>query len=169
MKVVAGRFAEHIGKRLSSDYNLEVLFTGKNKDGGRYFPDGEPYISLPDEKKLKDEQIVILTSGHPRPTVGLFELEELIKIAEDNKASEIDLFYLYFPFGMQDKEFSKGERNIAKDICEKCGSENICRRNIKPPAVQEHGRRDPSSPMYWKRGKSNDEISKVISGEKTPY
>lgn len=58
-----------------------------------------------------------------------------------------------------------------KDICEKCGS-----KNIEPPtdhykniAGHESGRRDPNSPMYWKRGKTNEQISKVLTGESNPY
>lgn len=58
-----------------------------------------------------------------------------------------------------------------KDSCNKCGSYNIAKPidNYKNIAGRESGRRDPSSPLYWKKGKSVDEISKVISGEKEPY
>ena len=126
MKLVCGKFAEHIGKKLASDpYNLEVLFTGKNDDDSRVFPDDESYVSLPDAEKLKGERVVILTCGRPEPTECLFELEVLIALAKEHRASSIEIFFLYFPFGMQDSSFKKGELNIARFLCEKLEEHKI--------------------------------------------
>jgi hypothetical protein len=34
---------------------------------------------------------------------------------------------------------------------------------------KESGRRDPKSSLYWKNGKTADQISHVIAGEAEPY
>jgi ribose-phosphate pyrophosphokinase len=120
MKIICSKFAEHISKKLASKpYNVDVLFTGKNDDDSRVFPDGESYVSLPDADKLKGERVVILTCGRPNPTECLFELDVLATLAKEHGASSIEIFFLYFPFGMQDSSFKKGELNIARFLCEK--------------------------------------------------
>lgn len=33
----------------------------------------------------------------------------------------------------------------------------------------DQGKSDPKSPMYWKKGKSTEQISRVIAGESAPF
>ena len=94
MKIICSKFAEHIGEKLASDpYNIDVLFTGKNDDNKRIFPDGETYVSLPDAANLAGERVVILTCGQPNPTECLFELEVLTAISKEYKAKSIEVFF----------------------------------------------------------------------------
>lgn len=107
--------AEHIGKRLAKK-GLKVIFPEKNKEGKRYFPDGEVYTKI--SKVLKGKTIV-LHSGAPNPNDGLIELEMILEILGKSKARPIEVFFTYFPYGKQDKVFERGETNAAENLIRK--------------------------------------------------
>jgi len=109
--------AEHIGKRLAKK-DLKVTFPEKNKEGKRYFPDGEVYTRISEIDKLKGKTIV-LHSGAPNPNDGLIELEIILEILRKSKAKPIEVFFTYFPYGKQDNIFEKGETNAAENLVRK--------------------------------------------------
>jgi len=98
--------------------NIEVIFPNKNKDGKRYFPDGEVYMRILKANKLRDKKVIVLHSGAPKPNEGLIELELILQILRDNGVKP-EIFFSYFPYGMQDKVFEKGEANVAENLIEK--------------------------------------------------
>ena len=103
-------------KRKTKDF--EVVLPEKNKDGKRYFPDGELYIKISKAGRLKNKKAVVLHSGMPEPNEGLVELELILQILKDNKVKP-ELFFTYFPYGMQDKVFEKGGVNVAENLIKK--------------------------------------------------
>ncbi len=109
--------AEHLAKKIRPG-NLKIIFADKNKDGKRYFPDGEVYIKIPKSEKLKNKKVVILHSGAPNPNKGLIELELILQILKDNKIKP-EIFFTYFPYGMQDKIFKKGETSATESLIKK--------------------------------------------------
>lgn len=98
--------------------NLKILSLTRNKDGRKYFPDGEIYIKISKANRLKNRKVVVLHSGAPNPNEGLIELELILQILRDNKAKP-EIFFTYFPYSMQDKVFEKGETNVAENLIEK--------------------------------------------------
>jgi len=104
--------AEHIVKGLS-DY--VVILPEENKDGKRYFPDGEIYTRIPKIANLSDD-LLIIHSGQPNPNNGLVELEMLLQIADEKDKS---IFFTYFPYSMQDNVFQDGETNFAQTLVKK--------------------------------------------------
>jgi len=98
--------------------NLEFIFLGKNKEGRRFFPDGEVYIRIPKINKLKNKRVFVLHSGIPNPNSGLIELEMILQILKDHKIKP-EVFFTYFPYGRQDKVFQLGEANVAESLVKK--------------------------------------------------
>jgi len=109
--------AEHIGKSLAKR-GLKVIFPEKNREGKRYFPDGEVYVKIFKAEKLRGRTIV-LHSGAPRPNDGLVELEMILEILKKSKAKPIEIFFTYFPYGRQDNIFEKGETKAAENLIRK--------------------------------------------------
>jgi len=110
---------EHLGKKISAKTKvLKVIFPELNKDGKRYFPDGEVYMRILNANRLKGKRVIVLHSGAPKPNEGLVELELILQILKDNNLKP-EVFFSYFPYGMQDKIFEKGETNAAKNLIEK--------------------------------------------------
>lgn len=97
---------------------LKIIFPDLSRDQKRYFPDGEIYMGISQIKKLKSKRVVVLHSGAPKPNEGLMELELILQILRDNKVKP-EVFFTYFPYGMQDKVFKKGETNVAENLIEK--------------------------------------------------
>lgn len=118
INVVCTTTAERIGEKLTKTKDLKVIFPEKNKEGKRYFPDGEVYTRISKINKLKGRTI-ILHSGAPRPNDGLVELGMLLEIVGKSKASPIEIFFTYFPYGKQDNVFQEGETNVAEDLVKK--------------------------------------------------
>lgn len=53
--------------------------------------------------------------------------------------------------------------------CEEC-KEEMNRDYSKVGIIADQGKNDPNSPMYWKRGKTNKQVSDVIAEESVnPY
>jgi len=124
--------AEHIGK-LVSKKSRDIIFPSKNKDGKSQFPDGETYARIKEIERLQGERVIVLHTGQPNPDGGLFELYNILEILNNpvqsvhikdkeykyaplKKPSSIEVFFLYFPHGMQDKIFETGECAMAESI-----------------------------------------------------
>ncbi|MBZ9578583.1 ribose-phosphate diphosphokinase [Patescibacteria group bacterium] len=111
--------AEHLGKKISAKTKVfKVIFPELNKDRKRYFPDGEIYMRILNVNRLRGKRVIILHSGAPKPNEGLTELELILQILRDNNVKP-GIFFSYFPYGMQDKVFEKGETNVAENLIEK--------------------------------------------------
>lgn len=117
MFLISTRNAEHIAKKLED--KADVLYIASNKDGKNIFPDGELYVRIPDVEKVRGKRTMILHSGMPSPNESLLELESVLEILNYNSPSSIEVFFLYYPFGMQDKIFLPGEINMAEHIAKK--------------------------------------------------
>jgi len=117
VNIIATSQVEHIGKNLAKK-GLKVIFSEKNREGKRYFPDGEVYAKISKAEKLRGRTI-ILHSGAPKPNDGLAELEMLLEILGKSKAKPIEVFFTYFPYGKQDNIFEKGETNAAENLIKK--------------------------------------------------
>lgn len=110
---------EHLAKKIKEKTkNFVIVFPEKNREGKRYFPDGEIYIKIPKIGALKNKKVVILHSGSSRPNQGLIELELILQILNENKIKPI-IFFTYFPYSRQDKIFEKGETNAAESLIRK--------------------------------------------------
>lgn len=113
--------AEHLTEKLKRK-GLKVILPLKNKDNKKRFPDGEVYVRLPfsflQSCKSKNSKVVILHSGVPAPNKGLVELELILQILKDYKI-KTEVCFSYFPYGMQDKIFKKGEINAAESLIKK--------------------------------------------------
>ena len=119
--VIPTSSAAHLAKSLRNK-GFQVAFPQESKDKKRYFPDGEVYIKLSSQflsriKKTRT-RIAVLHSGAPKPNEGLVELELILQILKDNKIRP-EVFFSYFPYGMQDRVFEKGETNVAENLIEK--------------------------------------------------
>ncbi|MFH1401860.1 MAG: hypothetical protein ABIG40_02770 [Parcubacteria group bacterium] len=127
--------AEHIGKKLAAEYGFSVIFPQKNRENKRLFPDGEVYTKIPEIIDLQGE-IVVLHSGAPDPNEGLVELEQILaRLKNLRKKLTLKLwkfkvslrilkfrpvvFFLYFPYGKQDRVFVPGEINSAEELIKK--------------------------------------------------
>lgn len=111
--------AEHLAKKIEiKERGVEVIFPEKNRERERYFPDGEVYMKISQVGKLKRKRVVVLHSGAPKPNEALMELELILQVLRDNKVKP-EVFFTYFPYGMQDKVFEKGETNVAENLIEK--------------------------------------------------
>lgn len=109
---------EHLTKPLVRTRIFKVIFPGLNRDGKRYFPDGEVYLKISEANRLRGKRVIVLHSGMPRPNEGLIELELILQILKDNKIKP-EVFFTYFPYGMRDKVFERGETNVAENLIEK--------------------------------------------------
>jgi ribose-phosphate pyrophosphokinase len=110
---------KHLAKSvLRKTETFEIIFPDLNRDEKRYFPDGEIYVKIPNLNKIKNKRVIVLHSGAPKPNEGLIELELILQILNDYKVKP-EVFFTYFPYGMQDKVFEKGETNVAENLIEK--------------------------------------------------
>jgi len=124
--------AEHIGIKLQ-EMGANVLFLGKNKDGERFFPDGEQYTRIPDIEMLGGNRVVVLHSGMPDPNGGLIWLQNTLYALQKPTKSEklgnkkfkyssleqpkiVDVFFTYCPYARQDKGFETGEAIAAENV-----------------------------------------------------
>ena len=119
MFVILTSQAGHLAKSLNTYKKFEVILPELNKDGKRYFPDGEIYVRLAAATRLKGKRVIVVHSGAPKPNEGLVELELMLQILRDRKAQPIEVFFTYFPYGMQDKVFDVGETNAAENLVKK--------------------------------------------------
>lgn len=107
--------AEHIIKDLALPNDYRVVLPLGNKEGQKFFPDGEVYVRIPDEVMSFKGRIVVLHSGMPEPNKSLIELEMILDILSKTK-SRVEVFFTYFSYGMQDKKEFKGEVNMVESL-----------------------------------------------------
>ncbi len=98
--------------------DFEVVFPDLSRDKKRFFPDGEIYMGIEKAANLRGQRVIVLHSGAPKPNEGLMELELILQIFRDNNVKP-EVFFTYFPYGMQDKVFERGETNTAENLIEK--------------------------------------------------
>ena len=113
INIITTTQAEHLGKEISKTGKANVIFLGKNRDGRRLFPDGEVYVCLEEADELKERKVV-LHCGAPDPNSGLVELRTVLGVLKHSKADPVEVFFSYFPYGMQDKVKKQGELNMAE-------------------------------------------------------
>lgn len=127
INIIATTQAEHIAKKIT-DKDVKVFLVDKNKEGKRLFPDGEVYIKLAKINRIKG-RTVVLHSGAPTPNQGIMELKGVLAILNEAKIKPIEIFFTYFPYGMQDHINSLGEtcmaENLVKELFEYYGVEKI--------------------------------------------
>lgn len=116
---------EHLTKDLDQK-KFKVIYLDKNKDNSRYFPDKEVFVSLsnftkrdPDESQDDKSRVVVLHSGMPLPNRGLVELEMVLAFLKAHEMKNVEVFFSYFAYGMQDKQYNYGEVNAAENIIKK--------------------------------------------------
>ena len=110
--------AAHLADFLDKKDFGKVFFPDKNKDGLNYFPDKETYAKFSNLRGIAN-RIVVVHSGQPNPNDGLQELEITLGILKDAGKKNIEVFFTYFPYGMQDKIHAKGELNAAQNLIKK--------------------------------------------------
>lgn len=98
---------------------VNIVYPALNKDGKRMFPDGELYMKIPRPERVSGKRVVVLHAGAPFQNEGLMELELICQILKEAKARSVEIFFTYFPYGMQDSVFSSGETNAAAMLIEK--------------------------------------------------
>ncbi len=119
LNIIPTASAEHIGAKIAGEGKVQVVFPDKNKDGKRHFPDGEVYTRISKINELNGKTVV-LCSGAPDCNSGLAELEMILSIL--NRSQQIhplEVFFTYFPYGMQDNIWETGETNAAEDLIKK--------------------------------------------------
>lgn len=123
--VILTSTAEHLAKNLKrlpsggvfKRKNLELIFPEKNREGQRFFPDGEVYMRISKTDSLGDK-VIVVHSGAPKPNDGLIEMELILQILKDHKIKPA-VFFTYFPYGRQDKIFEPGETCVAENLVQK--------------------------------------------------
>ncbi len=117
LTIIPTLHAEHLAKMMPASNSSEIVFLEGNREGKRFFPDGEVYVKLP--KTELNERIVILHAGAPDPNAGIVELEMLLCALTDIGHKNIEIFFSYFPYGMQDNPKHPGETNAAENLIKK--------------------------------------------------
>jgi len=119
ISIVFTSTAEHLLENLKKKAkNLEFIVPEKNKEGKRFFPDGEVYMRIRSVKNLKNKRVIVLHSGAPNPNDGLIELKLMLHILKDHGIKP-ELFFTYFAYGQQDHVFQRGEGNVAENLIKK--------------------------------------------------
>lgn len=113
--------AEHLTTGFKKSKDIKIVYLDKNKDGRRYFPDKEVFVSVSKGLEIKDNdhRVVVLHSGMPLPNRGVVELEMVLAFLKQEGIQDIEVFFSYFSYGMQDKIYNDGEINAAENIVKK--------------------------------------------------
>jgi len=53
MVIIPTTQAIHLAKKLRGSKKFQIILPGFNRDGKRYFPDGEIYAKIPEARRLK--------------------------------------------------------------------------------------------------------------------
>jgi phosphoribosylpyrophosphate synthetase len=136
--------AQHIGGKLKKSYrsDFDFIYLGTNKDGKLDFPDREIYTTIEDIEKIDGEDIVVLHCGAPRPNSSTLRLYQTLDSLNNPwysdgkkniqgkfekvfkplsiRARSKKVFFLYFPYCMQDWPDKTGSTNAAKGILDIC-------------------------------------------------
>ena len=115
--LIPTQYAEHLTKKMTVPNGSEIVYLETNKDGKRFFPDGEIFVKLP--KIELNKRVVVLHTGAPDPNGGIVELEILLSTLLRLGYKNIEVFFSYFPYGMQDNPKSAGEASAAEDLVHK--------------------------------------------------
>lgn len=119
INIILTSAAEYLAENLGSKgRKFKFIFPEKNREGRRFFPDGEVYLKISAISSLKGKRVVVLHCGAPEPNSGLIELELILQILKDHKIKP-EVFFTYFPYGRQDKIFEFGETNFAQSLIRK--------------------------------------------------
>ena len=128
LTIIPTLHSEHLARRFVAERGTSIVYLEPNKEGSRIFPDGEIYVRLP-EVEL-GERVVVLHAGAPDPNGGLVELELLLRVLMDLGHKNVEVFFSYFPYGMQDNPKHFGEANAAENLIQKLvnyyGVKKIC-------------------------------------------
>lgn len=108
----------HLKPYLEKYGEFNLLVSEPNKDGKLLFPDGEVYVRFPSVSKIKG-RIVVLHAGVPHPNRGLVELESTLSVLRQGGHTNIEVFFTYMPYSMQDKVHKDGETNAAQNLLQK--------------------------------------------------
>ena len=117
LTIIPTFYAQHLARLMKIPRDSEIVYLEGNKEGKRFFPDGEVYIKLP--KVELGQRIVILHTGAPDPNGGIVELEMLLCILTGLGYKDIEIFFSYFPYGMQDSPKHPRETNAAENLIQK--------------------------------------------------
>jgi len=118
VNVILTSTAEHLKEGLQKA-GINPTIPEKNRDGKRTFPDGEVYVRIPGAQGMRGRTVVV-HSGMPDPNGGLMELEMILELLSRNRETgPIEVFFTYFPYGMQDSVFEHGELNTAESLVKK--------------------------------------------------
>jgi len=117
LTIIPTLHAEHLAKLMLVSKGSEIIYLEGNREGKRFFPDGEIYVKLPKINLRK--RVVILHTGAPDPNSGIVELEMLLCLLMNLGCRNIEIFFSYFPYGMQDNPRHLGETNAAENIIRK--------------------------------------------------
>ena len=117
--IISTSTAEHLVPLMAKKMR-GARFVLLNRRGNErwYFPDGEIYARLGDVEKIKNKRVIVMHAGMPNPNAGLVELELILQILKTN-GIKAEVFFTYFPYGMQDDVFKDGETNAARDLLDK--------------------------------------------------
>lgn len=117
LTIISTLHAEHLARLMLVPKGSEIVFLEGNKEGKKFFPDGEIFVKLPKTKLHK--RVVVLHAGAPDPNAGIMELEILLCILKNLGYKNIEIFFSYFPYGMQDNPKHLGETNAAENLVQK--------------------------------------------------
>src|SRR3989344_539766 len=132
--------AEHLVKYFENQAGFSIIPINQNKDKNNIFPDGEVYVRIDKIKEIKDERIVVIHTGSPNPNSGLIELEMILSVFNHIGAKNVEVFFTYFPYGMQDKIFEEGETNAAEDLIRKLAEYHKVKKIY---AIEPHFSKEP--------------------------
>lgn len=109
MVVIKTPSAEHL--------NIDgIVLKNHPKNGRKVFPDKEVYVQLPEIQDIENAKII--HSASPRPNQSMMFLYGILEILKESEI-ELEIFFTYFPYSMQDNSFFDGTLNRAKSIIEK--------------------------------------------------
>lgn len=114
VNIILTTSVSHFRDYFSKQEKCSVVSLGANKDGKYIFPDGEIFMRLPELSK--EGRFVVLHSGAPSPNDGIAELELILSILRRNDITNIEVFFTYMPYSMQDKIGDSGATNAAEDL-----------------------------------------------------
>ncbi|OGZ74020.1 MAG: hypothetical protein A2832_02355 [Candidatus Zambryskibacteria bacterium RIFCSPHIGHO2_01_FULL_44_22b] len=117
LTIIPTLYAQHLARLMKMPEDGEIVYLEGNKEGKRFFPDGEIYVKLP--KTELGKRIIVLHTGAPDPNGGIVELEMLLRILINLGYKDIEVFFSYFPYGMQDSPKHPGETNAAENLIQK--------------------------------------------------
>ncbi len=109
MMVVPGPASQNLGSSVAGLLGIHATSVES-----KVFPDGESYIRF--DKKLADEDVVIIQSTYPPQNKHLLELFLMLDTAREQGAKTLTAVVPYLAYARQDKVFRDGEALSARTI-----------------------------------------------------